>query len=1557
MGNGMSLDPHLSFRALRARASRCNLLAKALSLVALLVAALWLHGSHAAPPVIQSASPMSGIPGTVVVIEGENFSPAAADNIVALGSGDATMPVIAASETRLEVLVPHNGSRGRIIVQTDSGSHTTSGEFLVGPVVRSLSPRRARAGSVVWIDGNNLGANPANIAVAFNGVPASVQSANGQRLVVKVPIDATSGMVTVTANGMTGQCPWQFEVLSDVPVVDGFMPAVGAPGTQVTIYGKNFQSGQSIVRFGDVEAVAVAGNGDSLQATVPETASTAPITVSTSSGSGTSRVPFEVAEVGNSLIADAPPIRVATATPGQFIDLPFDAEAGQTLGLGVSSVTQTPLVSSKPPYAVVIKPDGTALISKICIPDCSLAANIPSAGLYSLRIYANSTASTLTAIISLTTPTNASFSASSPYRLPMKGAGRITHLAFSAPQGGFGIIGFEQSAREFMAIPARWRVRKPDGQILTLPGGGTASCAFDICGTLQVLPSLVAGETYVLELEQTLDMAQTALIRLTEPTAIASNRGSVPVLANGSYRRGAVSFAVHAGEPFDLGIISPIDADPQSSRYSKVISAMDLFAPDGSLLRNISYCASLEGAFNPSFYYNEGCAISIRSAPMDGVYTAVIGKHKSLYDDPEFNLDPFLFTLSKPMHRAGSANGSSYPFGVNRPGQRALFSFPAEAGQTMQLVDEGGNSSQMSRYPLELYSPTGSLVHSVAARPANSTRVDFPTLTESGAYRLEESNVGRKSSEAPAIPYYAIRTITTCEDRAGPISTRVVVSGVTPAEPVLGSTFSVDVDVVPFIPVCGVPAGTVKISIAGTQDSCTFETPADHGCSLPANRWGAQTLSLVYTSSDTQVFRSASATAGSAVTILRKPVEVSVVGIAPEPSEVYQYYTVTADVRPVPPAVDPPTGNVFVSAGGGRMCSFTLPASSCSMAASSVGTLNIVAEYQGSNVYALAASPPVAHVVTPAAPRITGFSPTSARTGVAVTINGANFSGVPADNAVTFNGTPAQLASASTTKLVANVPATATSGRIAVTVAGKTGISTTDFIVIPEPGPSIAGFAPTSGTIGVLVTINGAGFSSTPGSNVVTFNGVPATVTTATVAKLTVLVPLGATSGPIRVSVNGQVATSASPFTVLPSGTGTTTVSISSAVPEPSVVNESYVVTALVAPVSPASPAPTGTVVVGNAENGCLIVLPDTACALPGPPDTAEVTLWASYSGDGTYAASRSPAFVHIVNPASPTELCGFAPNVQPNDPPGFVPLEELSGAVWSPGIARSIVGSGNPVVTIVSPSPGAVITSDVVDVVGTISGPTNTGIKANGYVGHGTNGRFLVPDVPLMPGSNTIAVTATTLPGATAVASVAVSSNPQSPSITLKVAQPVGMVPTWISFEFGNHLGAGVGIASIEFDADGDGAFEQSGAAADAIEWTASYSRPGLYMASVRVTDSEGHVHVATRPVLIRSVAGERGMLCDVYGYLRDRLSAGDATGAGNAFVEMVRGGYVSAFADLGGELPNVAAELGHVVSGFVGPRYAEILVMRDNADGTRSGYHVHMIHDADGVWRIQGM
>ncbi|MBA3241724.1 MAG: IPT/TIG domain-containing protein [Acidobacteria bacterium] len=78
---------------------------------------------------------------------------------------------------------------------------------------------------------------------------------------------------------------------------------------------------------------------------------------------------------------------------------------------------------------------------------------------------------------------------------------------------------------------------------------------------------------------------------------------------------------------------------------------------------------------------------------------------------------------------------------------------------------------------------------------------------------------------------------------------------------------------------------------------------------------------------------------------------------------------------------------------------------------------------------------------------------------------------------------------------------------------------------------SIMEFTPDGGPEGQTVTIYGTAFSATAGQNTVTFNGVNATVISATVNELKVSVPAGATTGPIAVTSPAGSATSGAVFT------------------------------------------------------------------------------------------------------------------------------------------------------------------------------------------------------------------------------------------------------------------------------------------------------------------------------------------------------------------------------------------------------------------------------------------
>lgn len=82
-------------------------------------------------------------------------------------------------------------------------------------------------------------------------------------------------------------------------------------------------------------------------------------------------------------------------------------------------------------------------------------------------------------------------------------------------------------------------------------------------------------------------------------------------------------------------------------------------------------------------------------------------------------------------------------------------------------------------------------------------------------------------------------------------------------------------------------------------------------------------------------------------------------------------------------------------------------------------------------------------------------------------------------------------------------------------------------------GPQIASLSPTSGVVGTQVTLTGSGLSPTATDDVVRFGTAVATVATASPTTLLVSVPVGATSGPVSVTVLGLTATSAERFEVI----------------------------------------------------------------------------------------------------------------------------------------------------------------------------------------------------------------------------------------------------------------------------------------------------------------------------------------------------------------------------------------------------------------------------------------
>lgn len=166
------------------------------------------------PPVITSFMPTSGAAGTVVTINGANFTGV---NAVSFGGVPATN-ISVLSSTIINVTVG-TGATGNVQVTSASGSHSLPGFSYVipAPVITSFIPISATTGDTVTITGVNLNGTT---AVSFGGVPAKAYQLVSPTTISAVVGDGASGSIIVTTVSGTGSVNGFTFVKKEEPIAD-----------------------------------------------------------------------------------------------------------------------------------------------------------------------------------------------------------------------------------------------------------------------------------------------------------------------------------------------------------------------------------------------------------------------------------------------------------------------------------------------------------------------------------------------------------------------------------------------------------------------------------------------------------------------------------------------------------------------------------------------------------------------------------------------------------------------------------------------------------------------------------------------------------------------------------------------------------------------------------------------------------------------------------------------------------------------------------------------------------------------------------------------------------------------------------------------------------------------------------------------------------------------------------------------------------------------------------------------------------------------------------------
>lgn len=329
-------------------------------------------------PKITSFTPVMGPGGTVVTLTGSRFTGATQ---VRFGDLNATTFTVV-SATEITATAPANGVTGPICVTIPgpfTGCSTTP--FTFPPRITGFAPGTGSAGDTITINGANF--HNAS-AVSFTGAAAGEFTVNtaGTAITVIVPDGATTGTVSVTTPAGTATSTTNFGV---PPEVTGFSPTRGGTGAAVTISGLRF-TGATAVTFNGVSATFSVISDTTIEATVPATATTGLVGVTTAGGTGVSAAVFTVVDVA--AVTTFSPIK---GTPGTVVTITGSNFTGATsvqFGGAAASFTvndDTQITATVPVGAVtgpitITTPEGTSSSSNLFFLPPVLSSFAPNSG-------------------------------------------------------------------------------------------------------------------------------------------------------------------------------------------------------------------------------------------------------------------------------------------------------------------------------------------------------------------------------------------------------------------------------------------------------------------------------------------------------------------------------------------------------------------------------------------------------------------------------------------------------------------------------------------------------------------------------------------------------------------------------------------------------------------------------------------------------------------------------------------------------------------------------------------------------------------------------------------------------------------------------------------------------------------------------------------------------------------------------------------------------------------------------------------------------------------------
>lgn len=706
-------------------------------------------------------TPSSGQVGMTVTIYGTGFSATPASNTVKFNGTTAT--VLTASTTVLTANVPGGATSGPISVTVGATTVTSSTSFTVGaspvPTISNFSPSVGTAGTAVTITGTSYDTTPTKNKVTFSPTYSVVATASSTSLSTTVPVGAQSGKIGVTTvNGNVLSANEFFVTPSGVSSADvqytgrivvggstltatistankvGLVVFDGVAGqrvslgmTSVSITSSTvslYRPDGSLMNYGTYST----GGGVLDSPVLPVTGTYAIVIDPTSTYTGSMTLTLSTELTGTITIAGSP-VSFSITRVGQNARYSFTGTAGQTVSLGVTSVT---IPSSN---VSIYKPDGSFLVEPTSITSGGGALDsqvLPVTGTYAILVDPlNLGIGNMTLTLYGTPDVTGSITIDGATVTPtLTVPGQRARYTFTGTAGQWVNLGMTSVTINSSTVS----MLKPDGTQLISTSIGTGG------GSVDPTTALPTTGTYTIVVDPSGLATGSMTLTLTSPLTgtVTLDGASVPISLTKAGQTARYTFSGTSGQWVSIGFTSVTIA----------FSTVTLLKPDGTTLASNTIGTAGGGLEPPS------------TLPTTGTYTLVV-------DPSGTNTGNITLTLMSYLSGTLNLDGTPTTTTITPIGRNARYTFTGTAGQWVSL---GMTSVTITSATVTLWKPDGTQLNYTTISTSGGS-LDTPTaLPTTGTYTVTVN---------PAAQYTGNLTLTLSTEVTGSVTINAAATPIT----------------------------------------------------------------------------------------------------------------------------------------------------------------------------------------------------------------------------------------------------------------------------------------------------------------------------------------------------------------------------------------------------------------------------------------------------------------------------------------------------------------------------------------------------------------------------------------------------------------------------------------------------------------------------------------------------------------------------------------------------------------------------------------------------------